>query len=318
MAPTEARITVRNVTMAYGDFVIQRDLNFSVNSGEVFIIMGGSGCGKSTVLRALTGLKAPSRGDVLYDGVNFWESDPLQRDRMMRRFGILYQSGALWSSMTLAENVGLPLGEYTDLRPGEIREVASLKLALVGLAGFEDYYPSEISGGMRKRAGVARALALDPDILIADEPTTALDVTVQAQIMDLLARLQRDTGMGLILITHDLGVVAGVADRVAVMYAGRIVETGPVRDLYRRPAHPYTKGLMASIPRLDQRGGPLTPITGAPPDLTAIPSGCPFHPRCPYRRDVCVQDRPPLFDAGRDRGSACHFWEEVADGEHPG
>jgi len=172
-------------------------------------------------------------------------------------------------------------------------------------------YPHEFSGGMRQRVMIAMALALDPEIIIADEPTTALDVTVQAQIMRLLKDLQEESGLGLILITHDLGVVADVADRIAVMYAGRIVETADVHDLYATPAHPYTKGLLASIPRADQKGQQLEPITGSPPNLMRIPTGCPFHPRCPYRRDNCSVDVPPLYRVGDDRGSACHYWEEV-------
>src|SRR5215470_5064165 len=146
----EPRIRVVDLTMAYGDFVIQRDLTFDVARGEIFIIMGGSGCGKSTLLRHLIGLIRPAKGDVLFDGTSFWGADDEQRQLMVRRFGVLYQSGALWSSMTLAENVGLPLGEFTDLTPTQIREVAALKLSLVGLGGFEDFYPSEISGGMQK------------------------------------------------------------------------------------------------------------------------------------------------------------------------
>jgi len=217
MAPTEARITVQNVTMAYGDFVIQRNLNFTVKRGEIFIIMGGSGCGKSTVLRALTGLKAPSTGDVLYDGESFWKADPEGRDRTMRRFGILYQSGALWSSMTLAENVGLPLGEYTGLRPSEIREVASLKLALVGLVGFEDYYPSEISGGMRKRAGVARALALDPDILYFDEPSAGLDPISSKLLDDLILELRDSLGSTVVVVTHELASIFAIGDNAVFL-----------------------------------------------------------------------------------------------------
>jgi phospholipid/cholesterol/gamma-HCH transport system ATP-binding protein len=168
MTATMPRISVNDLTMAYGSFVIQRDLHFSIQPGEIFIIMGGSGCGKSTLLRHLIGLLRPVKGEVLYDGNSFWDAMPEQREHMMRRFGVLYQSGALWSSMTLAENVALPLGEYTTLNPHQIRDVVSLKLALVGLAGFEDFYPAEISGGMRKRAGLARAMALDPDILFFD------------------------------------------------------------------------------------------------------------------------------------------------------
>ncbi|HVB80847.1 MAG TPA: ATP-binding cassette domain-containing protein, partial [Candidatus Binataceae bacterium] len=160
----EPHIVVRNLTMAYGSFVLMRDLNFVVRRGDIFIIMGGSGCGKSTLLRHLIGLKDPAKGEIVYGNINFTQADPEQRERLLRRFGILYHSGALWSSMTLAENIGLPLGEFTDLKPAQIREIAALKLALVGLKGFEDFYPSQISGGMQKRAGLARAMALDPDI----------------------------------------------------------------------------------------------------------------------------------------------------------
>src|SRR6266404_7315900 len=170
---SDAHITVRNLTMAYDSFVLMRDLDFTVKRGDVFIIMGASGCGKSTLLRHLIGLNDPARGEVWYGQENFTRADPPTRQRMLQRFGVLYQSGALWSSMTLAENIGLPLGEYTDLSPAEIHEVASLKLALVGLKGFEDFYPSQISGGMQKRAGLARATALGPpkDLLRAGNDT---------------------------------------------------------------------------------------------------------------------------------------------------
>ncbi|MGH7949551.1 MAG: ABC transporter ATP-binding protein, partial [Candidatus Binataceae bacterium] len=174
-AGADAHIAVRDLTMAYGAFVVMRDLNFTVRRGDVFVIMGGSGSGKSTLLRHLLGLNEPAAGDILYDAVSFTKAGVAARERMLRRFGVLYQGGALWSSMTLAENVGLPLGEFTDLNAPEIREVASLKLALVGLKGFEDYFPSQISGGMQKRAGIARAIALDPDILFFDEPSAGLD-----------------------------------------------------------------------------------------------------------------------------------------------
>jgi oligopeptide transport system ATP-binding protein len=171
-------------------------------------------------------------------------------------------------------------------------------------------YPHQFSGGMRQRIMIAMALALEPALIIADEPTTALDVTVQAQVMDLLAELQREYHMGLILITHDLGVVADVADRIAVMYAGRIVEQAPVHDIYKAPAHPYTRGLLDSIPRLDQKGQELYAIKGLPPNLMNIPPGCAFNPRCPMARDVCRTDVPPLYDVDHRRTSACHFWTE--------
>jgi oligopeptide transport system ATP-binding protein len=174
-----------------------------------------------------------------------------------------------------------------------------------------DDYPHQFSGGMRQRVMIAMSIALNPALLIADEPTTALDVTVQAQVMDLLAELQRESGMALILITHDLGVVADVADKCAVMYAGRIVEEASVEDLYATPCHPYTEGLLASIPRLDLKGHEISVIRGLPPTLTRLPSGCAFHPRCPRMRDRCTTDNPPLYPIPGGRGSACHYWEEV-------
>jgi phospholipid/cholesterol/gamma-HCH transport system ATP-binding protein len=198
--------------MAYGTFVIQHDLTFIIQPGEIFIIMGGSGCGKSTLLRHLIGLIKPARGDVLYDGESFWTASPEARERMMRRFGVLYQSGALWSSMTLAENVALPLGEYTDLSPRDIRDVVSLKLALVGLAGFEDYYPSEISGGMRKRAGLARAMALDPDILFFDEPSAGLDPISSRRLDDLILELRDSLGATVVIVTHELQSIFAIGD----------------------------------------------------------------------------------------------------------
>lgn len=198
--------------MAYGSFVIQRDLTFSIRRGDIFVIMGGSGCGKSTLLRHLVGLQEPARGKVFYDGVSFWETDLAERRNIMRRFGILYQSGALWSSMTLAENVALPLGEYTDLRPRQISELVSLKLALVGLAGFEDFYPSEISGGMRKRAGLARAMAMDPDVLFFDEPSAGLDPISARRLDDLILELRESQGATIVIVTHELASIFAIGN----------------------------------------------------------------------------------------------------------
>src|SRR5215467_8824742 len=208
----EPRIRVADLTMAYGDFVIQRDLTFEVARGEIFIIMGGSGCGKSTLLRHLIGLIRPAMGDVLYDERSFWSADDEVRQLMTRRFGVLYQSGALWSSMTLAENVGLPLGEFTDLTPAQIREVAALKLSLVGLGGFEDFYPSEISGGMQKRAGLARAMALDPDILFLDEPSAGLDPVSSRLLDDLILQLRDSLKCTVVVVTHELASIFTIAD----------------------------------------------------------------------------------------------------------
>ena len=212
-------ITAKNLEIAYGDFVIQRDLNFSVNRGEIFVLMGGSGCGKTTVMRCLTGLKEPAKGQVFMGDVSFWEAGQDVRDQMARNIGVVYQSGALWSSMTIAENVGLPLGEFYDLTPREIRELSSLKLALVGLAGFEDYYPSEISGGMRKRAGVARALALDPEFLFLDEPSAGLDPVTSSLLDDLIVELRDSLGATMIMVTHELPSIFSVADNCVYLDA---------------------------------------------------------------------------------------------------
>jgi phospholipid/cholesterol/gamma-HCH transport system ATP-binding protein len=207
-----AHITVRNLDMAYDDFVIQRNLNFTIQRGDIFIIMGGSGCGKSTLLKHLVGLKAPARGQVLFGDQDLWAAEPEEQQRMMRRFGVLYQSGALWSSMTLAENVALPLGEFTDLKPAEIRRIASLKMALVGLAGFEDFYPSEISGGMRKRAGLARAMALDPEILFFDEPSAGLDPISSRMLDDLILELRDSLGATIAVVTHELASIFAIGN----------------------------------------------------------------------------------------------------------
>jgi phospholipid/cholesterol/gamma-HCH transport system ATP-binding protein len=210
MTQNEAHITVRDLTMAYGDFVLMRDLTFSIKRGDIFIVMGGSGCGKSTLMSILIGLKAPAKGKVLYGEVDFWGADPQTRDRIIRRAGVMYQSGALWSSMTLAENVGLPLETYTDLSPAQIREVVGLKLALVGLAGFEEFYPSEISGGMQKRAGIARAMALDPEILFFDEPSAGLDPVSARRLDDLILELNDSLGTTMVVVTHELASIFAI------------------------------------------------------------------------------------------------------------
>ena len=212
MNEKQAHIIVTNLTMAYGSFVLMRNLNFTVNRGDIFIIMGGSGCGKSTLMKILVGLKSPAKGQVFYGETNFWEAEPKEREILMRRFGILYQSGALWSSMTLAENVALPLEQYTDLSSAEIRELVSLKLALVGLAGFETFYPSEISGGMRKRAGLARAIALDPEVLFFDEPSAGLDPISSKRLDDLILELRDSLGATVVVVTHELPSLLGIGN----------------------------------------------------------------------------------------------------------
>ena len=209
---SEAHITVQDLTMAFGDFVIQRNLDFTINRGEIFIIMGGSGCGKSTLLRHLVGLKAPAKGKVFYDELSFWDADPDEQEQVKRGFGMLFQSGALWSSLTLAENIALPLGEYTSLSPAGISEVVDLKLALVGLAGFGEFYPSEISGGMQKRAGLARAMALDPGILFFDEPSAGLDPISSRRLDDLILELRDSLGATIVVVTHELASIFTIGD----------------------------------------------------------------------------------------------------------
>jgi phospholipid/cholesterol/gamma-HCH transport system ATP-binding protein len=212
MKDQEAHIVTRDLTLAYGDFLIQRDLDFSVGRSEIFIIMGGSGCGKSTLLKAMIGLKSPDKGDVFYNGKPFWGVGEDEREVAKRQFGTLFQAGALWSSMTLSENIGLALGQYTDLSQREIREVAAYKLMLVGLAGFEDYYPNEISGGMKKRAGLARAMALDPEILFFDEPSAGLDPISAKLLDDLILELRDSLGTTVVIVTHELASIFAIAD----------------------------------------------------------------------------------------------------------
>jgi phospholipid/cholesterol/gamma-HCH transport system ATP-binding protein len=209
---SHAAIAVNSLEMAYGDVVVQTGLNFEVQAGEVFVIMGDSGSGKSTLLRHLIGLQQPVKGKIRYAGTSFWDLSANERREFSQQFGVSYQSGALWSSMTLAQNVALPLQEYRDYSSGEIAELASFKLSLVGLGGFEDYYPAEISGGMRKRAGLARAMALDPHILFFDEPSAGLDPISSRRLDDLILELRDSLGTTIVVVTHELASIFAIAD----------------------------------------------------------------------------------------------------------
>ena len=246
MPDSQAPIVAKDLEIAYGDRVIQRDLTFSVKSGEVFVLMGGSGCGKTTVMRCLTGLKAPSKGEVFLDGVSFWESDQATRDRLARNIGVVFQGGALWSSMTLSENVSLPLHEFTDLHSRDIRDLASFKLSLVGLAGFEDYYPSQISGGMRKRAGVARALALDPKFLFFDEPSAGLDPVTSSLLDALILELRDSLGTTMVLVTHELPSIFSVADNCIFLDAEThtMIASGDPRRLKEESRDPKVQAFL--------------------------------------------------------------------------
>jgi phospholipid/cholesterol/gamma-HCH transport system ATP-binding protein len=233
-----AHIEVADLTMAYGDFVIQQNLNFEIKRGDVFIIMGGSGCGKSTLLKVMIGLKSPARGQVVFNGESFWAASDADQDAMKRSFGTLFQAGALWSAMTLAENVALPLKQYTDLGEAEIRDVCSYKLSLVGLAGFEDFYPSEISGGMKKRAGLARAMALDPEILFFDEPSAGLDPISAKLLDDLILELKESLGSTVVVVTHELASIFTIANNSVFLDPKTKTQlaTGDPKDL--RDHHP--------------------------------------------------------------------------------
>ncbi|MGW0502818.1 ABC transporter ATP-binding protein [Micromonospora sp. NPDC003241] len=299
-------------------------VGYHLDPGETLAVLGESGSGKSVTAQAVMGiLDSPpahvTSGQILYQGRDLLALPEAQRRQVRgKEIAMIFQDAL--SALNPVFPVGWQIGETLRQRLGmsradaRRRAVELMDLVQIPAAGRRlGDYPHQFSGGMRQRVMIAMALAMEPTVLIADEPTTALDVTVQAQIMDLLADLRRDLNMAMILITHDLGVVADVADRIAVMYAGRIVEHADVRSLYRAPAHPYTKGLLASIPRLDQRGGPLSTIRGLPPNLMRIPSGCPFHPRCPYAQQVCVDEVPHDLVLGDGRTSACHFAQEVRD-----
>ena len=234
----DAHITVRGLTMAYGSFVLMRDLDFDIQRRDIFFIIGGSGSGKSTLLRHMLGLKAAARGEIRIDG-EVVSADPDQMRDMLRRVGVLYQSGALWSALTLQENVAVPLEEFTDLDADEIERVASLKLALVGLAGFESYYPSEISGGMQKRAGLARAMALDPEILFVDEPSAGLDPLSSRRLDDLILELRESLGATVVIVSHELPSIFGIATNCVFLDAETRTQiaTGDPRQLRDHSQH---------------------------------------------------------------------------------
>ena len=205
-------IQVRGLDLSYDDYEVMHNLNFDIRKGDIFIVMGGSGCGKSTLLKAMIGLKEPKKGEVFYSGKSFWEQDQLQQKSLMQRFGVLYQGGALWSSLTLGENVSLPLELYSRLSAAQVSEIVELKLALVGLAGYADFYPSELSGGMRKRAALARAVALDPEIIFFDEPSAGLDPISAKMLDDLILQLRDTLGATIVVVTHELASIFEVGN----------------------------------------------------------------------------------------------------------
>ncbi len=304
------------------------DVSFEVNEGETLGIVGESGCGKSVTMLSIMRLIPQPPGKIVSGQVLFESKDLLTlSDEQMRkvrgnRIAMIFQDPM--TSLNPVLTIGRQISEAVTLHLGLNRSQARNRtielLEMVGIpdaAARVDDYPHQFSGGMRQRVMIAMGLSCNPDLLIADEPTTALDVTIQAQIVDLVRNLKREFGMAVIWITHDLGVVAGLADRVIVMYAGFVIEKASVKELYQDPRMPYTLGLLKSIPRLDSnRQTRLTPIQGLPPDLIKLPAGCPFSPRCPFVIDRCLTERPTLAQAGTpEHLAAC--WVDVTDGRDP-
>jgi oligopeptide transport system ATP-binding protein len=313
-------VTIRTPT---GRVPVVREAGFTVRSGQTLALLGESGCGKSMTAQAIAGLLDPvaevTGGEVLLEG-----KDLLRLDRRERRklagpgLAMVFQDAL--TALNPVYTVGTQLAEPFRIHEGLSRRAAREKaVELMERVGIPEprtragAYPHQFSGGMRQRLLIAMAVALRPTVLLADEPTTALDVTVQAQIMELLAELRRETRMGLVLITHDLALAAEHADEVAVMYAGSVVETGPVAEVFARPRHPYTRGLLSSVPADRPRGTRLLSIEGAPPRPSAIPTGCAFRDRCPIAGEKCDTHAPPLAATGPGRSAACHHWKELTD-----
>jgi oligopeptide/dipeptide ABC transporter ATP-binding protein len=328
----EALLSVRSLTVEFGTpgrpIRAVDGVSFEVRRGETVALVGESGSGKSTIGLAVMGLLPRGQGrivdgEVTFRGVGVTNADERTMQRLRgAHMSMVFQDPL--SSLNPVLTIGRQVREIFTHHRGMTRAKArAATIELLDRVRMPDaarrykQYPQQFSGGMRQRVVIAMALALDPELIIADEPTTALDVTVQARIMDLLGELTSERGSGLLLITHDLGVVAGAADRVYVLYAGRVMESGRIRDIYESPANPYTVGLLNSVPTLARVGSALTPIPGSPPDPTARPSGCPFQPRCAFARDRCREESPPLVEVRPGRFSACHYAEEVISGAQP-
>ncbi|MEM7022228.1 MAG: dipeptide ABC transporter ATP-binding protein [Pseudomonadota bacterium] len=289
-----------------------------VEAGRTLGLVGESGCGKSTLGRTIVRLVEPTEGQIRIDGVDVTRARGRDLMAMRRRVQMVFQDP--YASLNPRLAVGEAVGEALDIHGltssrGERRDRVATLLEKVGL-GVEamERYPHEFSGGQRQRVGIARALILNPELLVADEPVSALDVSVQAQVINLMRDLQREFHLGYLFIAHDLSVVRHISDDVAIMYLGRIVETGPKTTLFAKPRHPYTRGLLLSVPVPDptKRRGAHAPLAGGLPDPADPPTGCTFHPRCPHATDLCRRERPELRSLGNAQTVACHHAEEVA------
>ena len=286
-------------------------VDLAVYEGETLALVGESGCGKSTLGRLLLGLLPPTQGQVFFDGQDLAALPPARLRALRRQMQLVFQdtAAALNPRWTVGQSLAEPLRIHNLCPRGEYASRGAALLTQVGLApDLLDRYPHQLSGGQRQRVGLARALALSPRLVVCDEPVSALDVSVQAQMRNLLADLQRAQGLTYVLISHDLGVVRHSADRVCVMFLGRVCEVGPTQALFSAPRHPYTKFLLDSVPRPDptRRGESGPPLAGEIPSPVHPPSGCRFRTRCPYAQDICAQTVPPLTGAG-DHQAACHF-----------
>jgi peptide/nickel transport system ATP-binding protein len=291
-------------------------VNLTIARGECLGLIGESGCGKSTLGRLALRLRVPTGGTVLFDGVDLASLDAGALAALRPRMQIVFQDpyASLNPRRNVEQIVGLPLQLHTRLTTSERRARVIAALEWVGLGGGQlRRYPHQFSGGQRQRIGIARALMLHPDFVVCDEPVSALDVSVQAQIIELLGRLRRELGLAYLFISHDLAVVAHVSDRIAVMYLGRIVELGPARAVVTTPRHPYTRALLSAVPQVHATHGARTRLTGEPPSPLSPPDGCAFHPRCPYAQDLCRLTRPALTDTASGHAVACHFADTIAD-----
>ena len=304
-------IEIKNINKSFHgrgldhDIKVLDDVNLNIEDGEFVCLLGPSGCGNTTLLRLIAGLDQPTSGEVIADGETVKKPSG---DR-----AVIFQQYSLFPWLTVLENVMFGLNLKKDRTKEENLKAAERYLESVGLIDFKDSYPHELSGGMKQRVMIAIALVGSPSIVIADEPTTSLDVTIEAQILDVLKNLQKTLGTSIILITHDLGVIAKLCDRVLVMYGGKIVERGSVDEIFYDTAHPYTKGLMHSIAKLDTaKGHKLQPIEGTPPDLFAPPKGCPFAARCEYCMEICKDMPPQTYELSKEHETCCWLQHEYA------